>query len=76
MVFVDGPPRPSNTLEPVSEQEWVQSHESFDWGQAALDALDGWDTGDGYWKYPFDWTRRLTQTGSDDSEEEDALAMT
>ena len=54
----------------------MKSHESFDWGQAALEALDGWDTGNSYWKYPFDWTRRLHQAGSDDDEEDDALAMT
>ena len=53
----------------------MKSHESFNWGQAALDALDGWDTASGYWKYPFDWTKRIPQAGSD-GEDDDALAVT
>ena len=52
----------------------MESHESFNWGQAALEALDGWDAVDAYWKYSFDWTRRLPQAGSDDKDDS-ALAM-
>lgn len=52
----------------------MESHESFDWGQAALEALDGWDAA-GAWKYSYDWTRRLPQAGSD-GKDDSALAMT
>lgn len=68
-IFVDGPPRPSSVdTSPESREEWVKSHESFDWGNASLEALDGWNAQKSghVWKYPFDWTRKLESAGSQD----------
>lgn len=49
LVFVDGP---SDHVE----------HERFDWGSAALHALDTWKR-NSQAAYPFDWTRRLDTDG-------------
>lgn len=75
VIFIDGPSRSSSSSEPSAEKEWIESQESFNWGQAAIDVLDKWDAGDIYRKYSFDWTRRLPQGGSDGIENS-ALAMT
>jgi len=40
----------------------VKAHESFDWGQAALEKLDEWkaDAAKFVRQYPLDWTRRAS----------------
>ena len=45
LVFVDGPSDPSE-------------HESFNWGEAALKALDSWVLGETS-VHEYDWTKRL-----------------
>lgn len=54
VVFVDGPP-PSSS----DGTQWVSLQESFDWGKAALEALDTWADGmQGVKrKYTFDWNK-------------------
>jgi len=46
IIFVDGPEDPS-------------LHDSFDWGTAAIEALDGWTTGDRV-EFGYDWTAKLS----------------
>lgn len=41
-------------------------HETFDWGKAALEALDNWEATDHVW--PYDWTKR--RSGSVEQGEE------
>jgi hypothetical protein len=45
ITFVDGPSDP-------------QAHETFDWGKAALEALDSWE-GDSSQIFSFNWTKRI-----------------
>ena len=44
VVFVDGPSD-------------MKEHDTFDWGKAAIDALDGWDGGL-VQSLPFDWQKK------------------
>lgn len=64
VLFVDGPSvlHSTNT---AAKEEWKKAHEEFDWGKAALEALDGW-VGDGLSKYPFDWNRRRRNRSEDE----------
>lgn len=70
VLFVDGPSKPNDpasnaTATPtVEDLEWTIAHEEFDWGTAALEALDGWDGRVGFRKYPFDWGRRRDKGAS------------
>ena len=49
ITFVDGP-------------EDTSQHETFDWGEAALKALDTWNGSDSV-VYPYDWTKKIGETG-------------
>jgi len=44
VIFVDGPPD-------------MREHDAFDWGKAAIDALDSWDGGS-VQRLPFDWQKK------------------
>ena len=59
ITFVDGP---SDPIE----------HESFDWGAAALDALDEWQGKD--WKgFGYDWTKRKENCSSKEGKSSDPM---
>ena len=45
IIFVDGP-------------EDISAHATFDWGQAALKALESWKS-DGNVVYSYDWTQKM-----------------
>jgi hypothetical protein len=77
VLFVDGPPNlhPNTTAILKEDPEWIKAHEEFDWGTAALEALDGWDREVGFRKYPFDWGRRRNASaGADVDQDEGGLA--
>jgi hypothetical protein len=78
VLFVDGPPNlhPNTTAIPKEDPEWIKAHEEFDWGTAALKALDEWDREVGFRKYPFDWGRRRrnADAGADVDQDEGGLA--
>lgn len=54
VVFVDGP-----SIGFSEQTEWVASQESFDWGGAAIEALDRWadDVRGIKKKYTWDWSK-------------------
>jgi len=53
----------------------MKAHEEFDWGTAALEALDGWDLEVKLKKRPFDWGRRRNAgAGTDVDQDEGGLA--
>jgi hypothetical protein len=53
----------------------IASHESFDWGTAALEAVEGW-TAPGSLIYSFDWSLSTPSQRGDDLLEEKALNAT
>lgn len=54
VVFVDGP-----SLGSAEKTQWIASQESFDWGEAAIEALDKWadDVQGIKKKYTWDWSK-------------------
>jgi hypothetical protein len=76
VLFVDGPPNllPDATAIPEENPEWIKAHEEFDWGTAALEALDGWDREVEFKKYPFDWGRRRNASAGADVDQDGGLA--
>lgn len=79
VLFVDGPPPAdfNSSQSPIDgdaykkEEDWTKAHEVFDWGKAALDALEEWNKNQAFKSYSFDWTRRAP--GSE-GKAEDGLA--
>ncbi|EIN08031.1 hypothetical protein PUNSTDRAFT_70434 [Punctularia strigosozonata HHB-11173 SS5] len=72
VVFVDGPPL-SSPNSPTAED--VAAHELFDWGTAAVAAIERW-TPSGKPVYPFDWSREMPSTGAQDLLQDKALHAT
>ena len=57
VVFVDGP-----SIGSTEETEWKAAQESFDWGTAAIEALDRWadDIRGIKKKYTWDWSKGVS----------------
>ncbi|KAF7985006.1 hypothetical protein HWV62_9994 [Athelia sp. TMB] len=57
VVFVDGP-----SMGSAEETEWKAAQESFDWGTAAIEALDRWadDTRGIKKKFTWDWSKSVS----------------